>query len=537
MQKTEKMKKTFTISLSGTIFHIEEDAYEKLQNYLVKLKNHFGPDDEGREIVADIESRICELFLEKSKGESKVVINEWVDEIMTIMGTPEDFIEQEATTIPLSAPVKGKRRLYRDTDSKVIGGVCSGLSAYFKIDPMVVRILMVLLFLANGIGLLAYLVLWIAVPKAQTTAQRLEMRGKEVNISSIEQTVRDENPTDKVTTPVSAETSASIKSKRKTGQGGDAVTDVFRGLVKAVAIAFGIFLIFIAFTGLLGFISTLVLGQTFLSDWPLSMNPDFQVSGFLGHFVSRGTVVWGLICIGFLVGIPLLAMLFVGTKLVFGYKSNNAAVGLSMVGVWLLALIVLVIVASAEVGNFKDYTSLSNTETLYPAAGKTLKITLGEDKYSGYTDQHWDLDRFKMVTADGKDILLGEPRLDIEKSSTHDCVIVVKKQSRGRTRDQANDYIQKITYHYSITDSTLVLDPWFFPGENDKWKDQRVDITLKIPEGMSIYLDEKIDGIIYGIDNVSDTWDREMVGKTWIMLPEGLTMKDSIKVIPRTSIN
>jgi phage shock protein PspC (stress-responsive transcriptional regulator) len=531
------MKKTFTISLNGTIFHIEEDAFEKLQNYLVKLKNHFGPDDEGREIVSDIEARICELFLEKSKGESKVVINEWVDEIVTIMGTPEDFMEEEATTMPLAGQVKGKRRLYRDVDNKVIGGVCSGLSAYFKIDPLVVRILMVLLFLANGIGLLAYLVLWIAVPKAQTTAQRLEMRGKEVNISSIEQTIRDENPADKGSSPKTAETSASNVSKRKTGQGGEVVTDVFRGLVKAVAIALGIFLILIAFTGLLGFISTLVLGQTFLSDWPLSMNPDFQVSGFLSHFVARGSVVWGLICLGFLVGIPLLAMLFVGTKLVFSYKSNNAAIGLSMVGVWLLALIALVIVASAEVGNFKDYTSLSNTETLYPATGKTLKITLGEDKYSGYTDQHWDLDRFKMVTADGKDILLGEPRLDIEKSSTHDCVIVVKKQSRGRTRDQANEYIQKITYHYSVTDSTLVLDPWFFPGENDKWKDQRVNITLKIPEGMSIYMDEKVDRIIYDIDNVSNTWDHEMVGKTWVMLPEGLTMKDSIKVIPGTTVN
>jgi phage shock protein PspC (stress-responsive transcriptional regulator) len=458
---------------------------------------------------------------------------------MTIMGTPEDFVEQEtAAKIPQAAQIKGKRRLYRDMDSKVIGGVCSGLSAYFKIDPLIVRVLMVLLLLANGIGLLAYLVLWIAVPKAQTTAQRLEMRGKEVNISSIEQTVRDDNPADnKGTTQKAAETGATLTGKRKTGQAGEGVAEILRSLFKAVAIAFGIFLIFIAFTGLLGFISSLVLGQTFLSDWPLSMNPDFQVSGFLNHFVARGTVAWGLICIGFLVGIPLLAMLFVGTKLVFSYKSNNAAIGLSMVGVWLLALIALVIVASAEIGNFKDYTSLSNTETLYPAAGKTLKITLGEDKYAGYTDQHYDLDRFKMVTADGKDILLGEPRLDIEKSSGNDCVIVVKKQSRGRTRVQANEFIQKITYHYAITDSTLVLDPWFFPGENDKWKDQRVNITLKIPEGMSIFLDENVDGILYGIDNVSNTWDREMGGKIWIMLPEGLTMKDSIKVMPVTTVN
>jgi phage shock protein PspC (stress-responsive transcriptional regulator) len=530
------MKKTFTINISGTIFHIEEDAYEKLQSYLIKLKNHFGADAEGQEIATDIESRICELFLEKGKGENKVVVMEWVDEIIATMGTPEDFIEQEGASEPIPSHIKGKRRLYRDFENKVIGGVCSGLAAYFKIDPLLVRILMVVLFFANGIGLLIYLVLWIAVPKALTTAQRLEMRGKEINISNIEQTVRVENPSDKTGTQKPAETGPSVRSKNKSGQSGEVISDVFRNIVKAVVIALGIFLIFFAFTALLGFISSLVIGQTFLSDWPLNMNPDFQVSGFLNHFVTRGTVSWGLMCIGFLVGIPLLAMLFVGTKLVFGYKSNNAAIGLIMVGVWLLALIGLVVVASHEVGNFKDYTSLSNTETLYPAPGKTLKITLAEDKFSGYMDQHLDLDRFKAVSVDGKDVLLGEPRFDIEKSSTSDCVIIVKKQSRGKTREQANDYIQKITYHYKSTDSTLVLDPWFLLGETEKWKDQKVNITLKIPEGMAIYLDENTDKIIFDITNVSNTWDHDMVGKTWIMRPEGLTMKDSLK-IPERIIN
>jgi phage shock protein PspC (stress-responsive transcriptional regulator) len=530
------MKKTFTINISGTVFHIEDDAYEKLQNYLVKLKNHFGTDAEGTEIVADIESRICELFLEKGKEENKVIIVEWVDEIIATMGTPEDFIEQESIVEPQPPGVKGKKRLYRDMDNKVMGGVCSGLAAYFNMDPLLVRIVMVLLFLANGIGLLAYFILWIAVPRAQTTAQRLEMRGKKVNISNIEQTVRDDNPTEKSPSLKSAVTETPSKSKKITRQTDDALADVFRGLFKACVIAFGIFLIFIAFTGLLAFISSLVIGQTFLSDWPLAINPDFQVSGFLGHFVARSSVVWGLICVGFLIGIPLLAMLYIGTKLVFGYKSNNAAIGLSMVGVWLLALIALVVVASREVSNFKEYTSLSNTETLYPSKGKTLNITMSDDKFSAYTDQHWDLDRFKVVTSGGKDIFLGEPRLDIEKSSTNDCVMVIKKQSRGKTREQANNFIQDITYHYQATDSTLVLDPWFLPGNSNTWKDQRVDITLKIPEGMSVYLDPKLENILYDVSNVSNTWDHDMVGKIWVMRPEGLTMKDSIKTVTGSAV-
>jgi len=411
------MKKTITINISGTIFHIEEDAYEKLQQYLNKLKVHFGADPEGAEIVSDIEMRICELFLENGKSENTVVVNDWVDEVIAIMGTPEDFAEEEGVNNQTVTPEKGKKRLYRDPENKIIGGVCSGLAAYFNIDPLVVRVLMAILFFANGIGLLGYLVLWIAVPRALTTAQRLEMRGKQVNISNIEQTVRDDNPADKGTSSGSTESGMPSKGAKMAKQTGDAVTDVFKGLFKATVIALGIFLIFIAFTGLLAFISSLVIGQTFLSDWPVQMNPDFQ-AGFLDHFVSRGTVVWGLICLGFLVGIPLLAMLYVGTKLVFNYKSNNTVIGLAMVGVWLIALMTMVVVASKEVSNFKEYTTLSNSETLYPAAGKTLKITLSEDKYSGYADQDMDLERFKVVIADGKDVLLGEPRFDIQKSAT-----------------------------------------------------------------------------------------------------------------------
>jgi phage shock protein PspC (stress-responsive transcriptional regulator) len=457
------------------------------------------------------------------------VVNEWVDEIIGIMGTPEDFAQDEAISGQAVTPGKGKKRLYRDPENKIIGGVCSGLAAYFNIDPLVVRILMAILFFANGIGLLAYLILWIAVPRALTTAQRLEMRGKKVNISNIEQTVRDDNPADKGTTSGGMESGTPSRGVKIAKQTGDAISDTMKGLFKATAIALGIFLIFIAFTGLLAFISSLVIGQTVLSDWALPMNPDFQVSGFLGHFVSRGTVVWGLICIGFMVGIPLLAMLYVGTKLVFNYRSNNTAIGLAMVGVWLLALMTMVVVASREVSNFKEYTTLSNSETLYPAAGKTLKITLGEDKYSNYADQHMDLDRFKVVNSNGRDVLLGEPRFDIKKSSTNDCVLVIKKQSRGKNREQANEYVQNITYHHELKDSVLFLDPWFLPGPNDKWKSQQVNVTLKIPEGMAVYLDEKVDEIVFDIPNVSNTWDHDMVGKTWIMLPEGLTLKDSIQ--------
>ncbi|MFW5822522.1 MAG: PspC domain-containing protein, partial [Tangfeifania sp.] len=127
------MKKTFTINISGTVFHIEEDAYEVLQKYLVNLKKHFGTDEEGKEILADIEARIAEIFTENSLDEKKVITIDRVNQVIETMGTPEDFAEEEAEAEEIyTSETKRKRRLYRDPDRRVLGGVCGGLGAYFN---------------------------------------------------------------------------------------------------------------------------------------------------------------------------------------------------------------------------------------------------------------------------------------------------------------------------------------------------------------------------------------------------------------------
>jgi len=187
------MKKTYTIHLSGSVFHIEEDAYEVLQKYLVSLKNYFGNDDEGREILADIEFRIAEIFSSKITENKKVVTTEWVNEVIEVMGTPENFSETEETEEPFGEKTKKKKRLYRDPEQKVLGGVCGGLGAYLNMDPVVVRLIAVLLFfLTSGVAVIAYLILWIAVPKAVNAAQRLEMRGEDVTVKNIEKFIKDE---------------------------------------------------------------------------------------------------------------------------------------------------------------------------------------------------------------------------------------------------------------------------------------------------------------------------------------------------------
>ena len=135
------MKKTFTINISGSVFHIEEDAFEKLQDYLKLLNRFFETQKGGQEILQDIESRIAELLQEKINSGQDAVTDEWVDEVMQRMGNPEDFMDQEEpeNTETSAKELKGektKKRMYRDSESRVLGGVCSGMSAYFNIDPV-----------------------------------------------------------------------------------------------------------------------------------------------------------------------------------------------------------------------------------------------------------------------------------------------------------------------------------------------------------------------------------------------------------------
>ena len=195
------MKKTFTINISGSIFHIDEDAYEKLQRYLHMLNRHFGAEIEGQEILQDIEARISELFLEKTGNKVEVITDTMVDEVIARMGKPEDFMEPgegessekvKAEPAPQEGEQKIRRRLYRDGDNRILGGVCSGMGAYFNIDPVILRIIFVLVLFMGGASVLIYLILWIVVPKAKTTAQRLEMRGKEATVSNIEKSIKEE---------------------------------------------------------------------------------------------------------------------------------------------------------------------------------------------------------------------------------------------------------------------------------------------------------------------------------------------------------
>ena len=185
------MKITVSINLGGYSFNIDEDAYAELKRYLKNLELHFAGEESSSEILSDIESRMAELFRAKLTGYKQVINIDDVHQVISILGTPEDISDTERPTTRDKFSSPGYHRMYRDTDHRVIGGVCSGMAAYWDIELWLVRVIFFVLLLM-GVGILIYLILYIVLPEAKTTAEKIEMKGNPVNIHNIKDSVKKE---------------------------------------------------------------------------------------------------------------------------------------------------------------------------------------------------------------------------------------------------------------------------------------------------------------------------------------------------------
>ncbi|MFT5750486.1 MAG: phage shock protein PspC (stress-responsive transcriptional regulator) [Ancylomarina sp.] len=519
------MKKTFTINISGSIFHIDEDAYEKLQVYLRSINAHFGVSEEGREIIADIESRISEIFNEKLSSKDQVVTETMIDEVVTIMGKPEEIFEidnDEEEVVTGTKPTRRGRRLFRDPDHRVFGGVASGISAYFGIDVVVIRLIFVVFFfLGYGFSFLLYIILWIVVPKANTTAQKLEMKGERVNISNIEKSIKDEYQDVK-------ENFDNMREKRgpqvRDGfdKGVDFAGSALRLVLKIVLIILGLGLIIAGFISLLTFLGSVIFTTTMIGpfsgmDLPGMMVPDMFFTGMGIKLFSLGLIL--------VIGIPLVMLMFIGIKLLVKFKTNNKAIGLTAFALWLGGIILLISVGLTQAKSYiSSGTTHSDTEVLDSFDSNTLYLRSEKNIDFNWHDANVDLDGVKIIVQDDEKLVLGEPTLDIEKSQSGNFEIIMKKKSRGRNHGDAVENAEEIKYSWKQVDSLLIFDEYFTLPIGDKWRNQKLQIILKVPEGKVVYLDKSVDDIIHDIENVGNMWDGDMVGKKWMMKQEGLTL-------------
>jgi phage shock protein PspC (stress-responsive transcriptional regulator) len=186
------MKITLSINLGGYSFNIDEDAYAELKRYLKNLEFHFAQEESASEILSDIETRMAELFRTKITTYKQVITITDVNQAISVMGTPEDISDNDGPSARDKFASPGHHRIYRDIDNRIIGGVCAGMGAYWDLDPLIIRIIFIALVLAGGLGIFVYLILYIVLPEARTTAQKIEMKGNPVNIHNIKDSVKKE---------------------------------------------------------------------------------------------------------------------------------------------------------------------------------------------------------------------------------------------------------------------------------------------------------------------------------------------------------
>jgi phage shock protein PspC (stress-responsive transcriptional regulator) len=525
------MKKTLTINLSGSVFHIDDDAYEKLHNYLNNINRHFGNDEDAKEIVADIEARIAEIFSEKIKGGGEVISLAHVEEVIVIMGTPEAISnEEEEKEKPTEKKLYKPRskRLYRDPDDRVLGGVCSGLGAYFNIDPVVVRIIFVLIFFFPiGSSVLIYLILWIVVPKATSTAQRLEMKGEEVNIDNISKTIKEEIQDVKENFRNYRSNPAYTKGKSGLHEVVTVLGSILVAFAKVILVLIGVVFLVIGALALIA-----LFGVLFASHEIMSMSPFSDGFNYLDLFVMHGsTLTWIWIGIGLVIGIPLIMLTYAGIKMIFKIKSQHHAIGSALGGLFIVGILILLVTGSKTMGEFRnralvtDQVNITTTsDTLYLTTDRVMEGDVtGRANHIGLdVDPDFHFDRFRLASKDGKDVLVGFPHLSIEKAEGGNYMLEVEKNARGTNYTAAQKTAESINCNPVVKDSLVNFQSGFILPS--AWRNQQVDISLKIPEGKTIIFDKKTREIIYNINSNSELSYDDMADKYWTMGPDGLTL-------------
>uniref|UniRef100_UPI00404A81DE PspC domain-containing protein n=1 Tax=Flavobacterium sp. TaxID=239 RepID=UPI00404A81DE len=487
------MNKTISINLGGFSFHIDEDAYQKLSRYFDAVKRSLSPD--GRdEIIKDIESRIAELFQERLQNEKQVVGLQEIDQVIAIMGQPEDYkIDEDNTTnyntdYSSNNSYTNTKKLYRDRDDSILGGVLSGLGHYLGVDPLWLRIIMVILFFGFGTGLLIYIILWVLVPEAITNNQKLEMKGEPINISNIEKKVKE--GFDDITGRINNLDHQKIANTAKSGANQIATTigSIFLSIFKVFSKIIGSFLIFIGSMSLLGIVivSIIMIFSTSMSD---KMRFTYINTPF---YDDVSLWVQGILFL-LTIGIPILFLIILGLKLVVNNMKPMANyVKYSFLAIWIIALcstIYLAIQQANQVG-FEGKTIQKEELNLLPKDTLYIKMEVN-DFYSKNVSKKVTR-KFTHDEKNNEIIYSTNVNLHLMRTDQSTPYFQVEKMANGKSIIEAKNRAEKIKYHFEIQDNRIILDNYFTTNFKNKYRDQEVHIYLYLPNGFIIFPDESI---------------------------------------------
>ncbi|MFN8700461.1 MAG: PspC domain-containing protein [Flavobacteriales bacterium] len=496
------MNKTVTVNLGGTIFNIEEEAFQLLKGYLERIKLNFANDPGEAEIMQDIEVRLAELFSERLDEKRNVVIKSHVEEVIAIMGRPEDYTMGNAATADEAEASNfkhSKRRVYRDGDDAVIGGVCSGLSYYFGWDPIVLRIAFAIFgIISGGTAVIAYIILWALVPEAKTTAEKLQMRGEKVNVDSISRFINME-------AKKAADNVTKWSEKGFKGSGRNLNTPgIMKGLGTAFTKVIGAFLVVGGFA-LLGLLLSIFVFAEF--NFGNQQMPFDQMHLIL--FGDTGNYWMLLLGAALTLGVPAVALLYSGFKLLIGFTRQIKGLGWSLAGLFVLG-VCLATIGGVRIGReFSSEAELRETRSIDVAPGDTLFVDVMPDSvFVGRTEDDRD-NFFDLVNITPEFIHYGQMvNVSFEQAEGSEYSVRVVRESRGPGKKRAGELVSNISYEWKLEGDTLTLAPWLKTPASDQFRGQEVDITVYVPLGRHVKFGEHI-GLIY--------WDCGKAGETRLM--------------------
>ncbi len=581
------MKQVININFQGRVVPIEVTAFELLKNYTESLNRHFANEEGKEEIINDIESRIGELFQEKITKGATCITDDDVNAIIKNMGRPEEFEAMDDTQPQAAASSAnqqqssgntssstGHKRLFRDENDKVLGGVCSGLANYFNIDVVIARIIFVVLLFSgvgfltyiimwiavpstatiqiggarkklfrdpdekliagvcSGIGnyfginawiprvlfllpflsfisrwghwggmwdfgdvlrftfsptsLIVYIILWIVIPEASTTSEKLEMKGEKVDMNSIKASVVEEmKGVGKKASSFGKEASALVTEK-----GNMVASDVKNftrrnrgGLGNVIAMIAKIFAYFIIGCVSLALVVALfALAIASIGVFPLK---DFLIGGDYQNALAWGTLI-------FFIAVPIIGIITWIIRKIARSKSNGKMLGFSFGAMWVIGWVCITLLVASISRDF-NYNSKNLTEqdiTLANPKVDKLEITAKSPLYKYNRSRFLRFEPFQGIQEDTA--FVNNVDVRIVKAINDSFRVTVIKTATGRFRNIAEENAAKIQYTGIQKDSILLMDKGITINKNDKFRNQRVVLTIYVPVGKKIKVDKSI---------------------------------------------
>ena len=644
------MKKVININFQGRVIPIEETAFEILKNYIESLRTYFAREDGRDEIINDIESRIAELFSERlKKGGQNCITDADVQTVMLSMGRPEDFEAENAEEAGSSSKTTStnnsgnqtnynrqdsqapRGKFYRNADDKVIAGVAGGLANYFKIDPVVVRIVFAVFFAAllwvyillwivvpsqslqnnvtrrlyrsledkmiggvcGGLSayfnidawiprlifalpivfslfsrtshwdpfftlrilsgsltstmVISYIVLWIAVPLARTSAEKLEMKGEKVDLNSIRDTVKEDmgafkNKAKQWSEEVKEAGQQFTENMKNTGsnvgsqarnftvEARPAARSAVGSFFHAIGVLIKAFVLFI--TGLIAFALIVALIALLIGGLYAYPYSEYIIDGYWVKILLISTLV-------LLVATPLVAIVVGLIRRLMGNRTKNKYLGWTFTGLWILGFVLFFWVFNLVAREFSKKESIEEEVSLVqPQTGK-LVVSAQLDDWRKSNQRFWHLDEnndwnFDMEIMDSIPINNIAVRVAVSKDSSFHAYII--RSSRGRTGKDARLLASHIRFEIGQNDSLISLPRNFKVATKEKFRNQQISFVIEVPVGKRIQFDESINrydvfdikvnrkGLSVEMDDDGNNWSdlmRPYPGPEYIMQPNG----------------